>query len=117
MTAVPRGVHREVLRRGQAGGAEDEPVLYAIWDGVPHAEGSRLLGRAERLGRGRWWRAFPVTGEYPRVIRRFNVVIGWLMEVRDGHAATTDSVTATESESVRELLWPTTAAARPAGGT
>lgn len=102
MRAVPEGIHREVLARRLIGGAM-EPVRYAVWDGYPHAEGAQLLGHAERLPRGRWWRAMPVTGEFPKSIRKFGAVIEWLIEVRDGHAAVTDHVTATESESIREV--------------
>jgi hypothetical protein len=102
MRAVPRGVHREVLRRPPKVGGEDQPEEYALWLGPPHGTESELLGRASRLPRGRWWRAAPVTGEFPQSKRLFNNVVAWLLEVRDGHAATRDGCTGTEAERVSE---------------
>ena len=99
MRQQPKDVHREVLRRVRTEHS-DEPTWYAVWLGLPHAEGSELLGRTERLSRPRWWRVFPATGEYPRSCRGWSETVRWLLEVRDGHAKTADTVTATEHEEV-----------------
>ena len=50
---MPDGVHREAV--GEARPAE----WYVIWRGVPHAEGSVIIGRTRRLRRHRWHRCFP----------------------------------------------------------
>jgi hypothetical protein len=85
MRRVPQDVHREVLERAdrEFGG---EPVLYAVWLGPPHGEKSVLLGRTQRTSRPRWWRAFPVTGEYPEFKRGWINVVEWMLEVRAVHA-------------------------------
>lgn len=82
MRLTPKDIHREVLARDERehGG---EPSVYAIWLGLPHADGSELLGRTERLSRPRWWRAFPVDGTYPRNIRGWVNIIGWFIELRE----------------------------------
>jgi hypothetical protein len=61
-------LHREVIRRAETG-YSSRPSWYALWLGEPHGKNSELLGRTERLPRGRWWRVFPVTGEYPETVR------------------------------------------------
>lgn len=81
MRRAPKDIHREVLRR-EDGEFSDEPSWYAVWLGPPHGEKSVLLGRAERLPTARWWRAYPVSGEYPAQVRTFSRVIEHLMEVR-----------------------------------
>ncbi len=92
-------LHREVLKRG-ATAYSRYPTWYAVWLGVPHSDGAVLLGRTERLPRARYWRAFPATGEFPRSLTPWTEAAGWLLEVRDGHEKTTDTVTATEHEAV-----------------
>lgn len=80
MRLTPKDVHREVLvRDDRVHGSE--PTLYAIWLGEPHADGSALLGRTERLARPRWWRAYPATGDYPQEIRGWVSVIEWLLKM------------------------------------
>ncbi len=92
-------IHREVIRRVRTP-FSDEPTWYAVWLGQPHAENAELLGRTERLPRARHWRVFPVTGEYPQVRRGWTNTVGWLLEVRDGHVKTSETVTAAEYEFV-----------------
>jgi hypothetical protein len=99
MRRLPKDIHREVLQRDDREHGS-EPSVYAVWYGVPNADGSELLGRTERLPRPRWWRAFPVTGEYPRAIRGWTNIIEWFMQLHDGHGKTSDSCTATETEHV-----------------
>lgn len=100
MRRVPDNIHREVLRRDEKLFSDNAPSWYAIWLGHPHAEGSELIGRAERTTRARWWRFYPVTGEYPQTKRGWTNGTVWLLEVREGHEKTRDSVTGTEGESV-----------------
>lgn len=82
MRRAPRDVHREVLKRDYSSEFSEDPSWYAVWLGPPHGEKSELLGRAERLPAPRWWRAYPVTGEYPETVRTFNKVIEHLLEIR-----------------------------------
>lgn len=91
MRLQPRDIHREVLSRGTSAvdGADAEPDWYAVWLGEPHADKSELLGRTERLARPRWWRAYPVTGEYPREIRGWSNIIGWFIALREARGEMT----------------------------
>jgi hypothetical protein len=91
MRRAPKDVHREVLKRDERDFG-NEPSWYAVWLGPPHGEKSVLLGRAERLPTARWWRAFPVTGEYPEQILTFNKLIAYLLEVRAAHQEAAQSV-------------------------
>jgi hypothetical protein len=86
MRLTPKDIHREVLKRSERVHGS-EPTWYAIWYGVPHADESEMLGKTERLARPRWWRAYPVTGDFPKDIRGWVNVIEWfikLKEVSDG---------------------------------
>jgi hypothetical protein len=81
MRLTPKDIHREVLKRDERphGG---EPSWYAVWYGLPHAEGAELLGRTERLARPRWWRAYPADGTYPKEIRGWSNIIAWFIELK-----------------------------------
>jgi hypothetical protein len=99
MRRQPRDLHREVLRR-DATRFSDDPGWYAVWLGPPHGEESVLLGRTERLPRPRHWRAFPVCGEYPRVLKPWTAAAAWLIEVHEGRDKTLDRGRVTEQEKV-----------------
>lgn len=101
MRRIPKDIHREVLQRDDREHGS-EPSWYAVWYGQPHAEGAELLGKTERLAAPRWWRAYPVTGEYPRAIRGWVNIIGWFLELREGREKTSDAATATEYERVEQ---------------
>jgi hypothetical protein len=88
-------LHREVLKRGTAAYSR-YPTWYAVWLGEPHADGSVLLGRTERLPGSRRWRAYPATGEFPQVLTPWSDAAGWLLEVREGYEKTTDTAMAEE---------------------
>lgn len=99
MRRVPYEIHRQVLRRDTGEFAGSRPTWYAVWLGLPGAEGSERIGRTQRMA-ARWWRVCPETGEWPREIRGWVNALDWLMEVREGHQKTTDTATAVETEEV-----------------
>jgi hypothetical protein len=75
MRLVPDGVHRE--RQGDMRPAE----WYVVWLGVPHAEGSVVLGRSRRLRRHQWHRFFPASGAWPKEVKGWVNGAEWLLEV------------------------------------
>ena len=92
-------LHREVLRRDESRYAKDAS-WYAVWLGPPHGEESVLLGRTERLPQPRHWRAFPVSGEFPRTLKPWTSAAEWLCEVHEGREKTLDRSRAEETASV-----------------
>lgn len=99
MRRQPKDLHREVIRRHLTNFSND-PTWYAVWLGEPHAEGSVLLGRTERLPRPRWWRVYPVTGEYPQPMHLWSAAAAWLIETHEGHEKTADTAVSAEYEVV-----------------
>jgi hypothetical protein len=78
MRKAPLGVHRERI-------GEDRPaVWYVVWLGLPHADGSVIIGRSKRLGPHQLHRFFP---ERPGVdcedIKGWVNGADWLKEVHD----------------------------------
>ena len=106
MRKTPEHLHREVLKRPPAPfdtpGVKVQPAWYALWLGEPHVKGSVRIGRTERLPRYPYWRAYPETGEWPRIIRTWVGAIEWLTDVWKGHQATHEGVRASEGERVEE---------------
>lgn len=94
-----KDLHREVLRR-EEGRYSDAALWYAVWLGPPRGEDSVLLGRTERLPRARHWRAFPVSGEFPRTCRPWTAAADWLWEVYEGREKTLDRGRVTEEANV-----------------
>jgi hypothetical protein len=81
MRKAPPGVHRE--RVGEA-----RPALwYVVWLGLPHAEGSVVLGRSKRLKKHLCHRFFPESPVACRDIKGWVNGAAWLLEVHDGAAA------------------------------
>jgi hypothetical protein len=75
MRFAPPGVHRE--RQGEAKPAE----WYVVWLGVPHAEGSVVLGRSKRLRRHLHHRFFPEDGSACRDIKGWVTGAQWLLKL------------------------------------
>lgn len=85
MVYVPQDLHRE--RQGM----ERPARWYVIWLGVPHAEGSVVIGRTKRLRRHRWHRAFPeAAGARAEEIEGLTAAMLWLLKVHQAGAAKPD---------------------------
>jgi hypothetical protein len=72
MRFIPGDLHRERT------GTERPATWYVIWQGVPHGEGSVIIGRAKRLRRHREFRFFPEAGGECRDILGFIDGMEWL---------------------------------------
>jgi hypothetical protein len=81
MRFAPPELHRE--RQGK----ERPAVWYVIWLGVPHAEGSVIIGRSKRLRRHREHRFFPEGGGPCREIVGHIEGMEWLLKVHKNAAA------------------------------
>jgi hypothetical protein len=69
MRYMPDGVHREHVSE----------EWYVIWLGLPHAEGSVVIGRTKRLRRHLYHRCFPESGAACEDVRGHVAGIEWLL--------------------------------------
>jgi len=82
MRLVPDGTHRE------RGDKKKPAEWYIIWLGVPHAEGSVIIGRSRRLRREKWHRFFPEQGGASSDIKGWVNGVDWLLKQYDGRRDT-----------------------------
>jgi len=78
---MPDGVHRKPV--GEARPAQ----WYVIWLGLPHAEGSVVIGRTKRLRRHLYHRCFPEAGGRAEDIKGHVAGIRWLLRQHEQRAA------------------------------
>jgi len=78
---MPDGVHREPV--GEARPAQ----WYVIWLGVPHAEGSVIIGRTKRLRRHLYHRCFPEAGGLAEEVKGHVAGIRWLLRQHEQRAS------------------------------